>query len=150
MWLRCALLEGFEGKFGAGAGVGAELAGAAHGGVADGRHFVVFDAGFHALQNRFDPLVTTLVGDDFGAEFEVIVEAVEVHAAVGVHEVAGVADGEAVLAQQPLVDLQLALVADLPRRIDADLAVFGGGFVVYDDEFAIFIDPDIIDSPKNM
>src|SRR5262249_29145003 len=71
---------------------------------------------------------------------EMSLEAVGVDT-VGVEEVPAVVDLQALLAQQPLIDFNLALVADLPLVIERDLAVLGGGFVVDNDQLAITLAP---------
>ena len=91
------------------------LAGAAHGGVANGRHVAGFHARLHARERRLNPSVVAGVWDDLGAEFNPIIKSVEIHAAVGIYKVAGVADTKAILAQQPLVHFHLPFVANLPR-----------------------------------
>lgn len=50
------------------------------------------------------------------------------------------------MAKEPLVDFHLAFVADLPVGVEIDLAVFGGGFVVDNDEFPCGVDPDVVDA----
>lgn len=64
-----------------------------------------------------------------------------------VNEVAGVRGFEAVLAEEPLVDFHLALVAVLPVFVErGDGFRFGGGFVVYDDIFVCCrIEPQVVD-----
>ena len=137
-------------QFGASFGIVAEFAGAAHGGVTDWRHGVVFDGGFHFDKRRFDPGVAARIRDEFGVEFQAVAEAVDVQAGIGVDEIAGVADLETILAQQPLIDFQLAFVADLPFAIDIDFFGLAGGFVVDHDELTRRIDPDVINCPEDM
>ena len=87
-----------ECELGASAGVGAVLAGAAHGGIANRWHVACFHAGLHALERRLNPGVIARVWNDFGAEFDPVVKPVQIHAAIGVYKVARVADVEAILA----------------------------------------------------
>lgn len=124
--------------------VGALLAAGRRGGRG-----VALEAGAGGHQRRLDPGVVPGVGNEGDLEFHPAAESVRGAVAVAIDEVAGPGDAEAVLAQQPLVELHLPLVGDLPVGVDADLFVLGGGLVVGDDELArAEIDPQVVDRAR--
>ena len=139
-----------EGQFGAGSRVGAELAGTAHRRVTNCRHIIAFDSGFHFDERRFNPGIAAYIWNKFRVEFQAVAETVNVQAGVGIDEVTGVADLETILAKQPLVNFQLAFVADLPIRIDTDFFGLAGSFVIHHDELAGGVHPNVINRPEHV
>lgn len=72
----------------------------------------------------FNPSIIPFVGYQLHLEIDSAVERIPAGIPIAVYEVASVADPKSLLAEEPLVDLDLPLVGNLPRRINRDLAVF--------------------------
>ncbi len=53
-------------------------------------------------------------------------------------------DIEVIASQQPLINLHLPLVRDLPGGIEIDLPLFCGGLVINDNVAPIVADPQIV------
>ena len=86
-----------QSEFGAFAGIGAKLAFAAHDAVTDGWHVTVH-AGFHLKERGLNPIVIAGIRDELSAKFDAVIEAIKVHPAIRVHEIARITYFEAVLA----------------------------------------------------
>lgn len=96
------------------------------------------------MQDGFNPGGGAGIGDELDVKLDLAVEGGGVGAAVAVHKVAGVVHFKAVHAKEPLIDLHLALVADLPVGIQCYLTVLRRGLVIDDQQLTLGIDPHVI------
>ena len=85
----------------------------------------------YRLKRAFYPPVIAVVGDELDPEFQARIEARHVASPVAVDKPAPPCHRKSLAAQQPLVELHLALVAVLPIGIERHLGHLGGGLVVH-------------------
>ena len=85
------------------------------------------------------------------SKFEAGIEGFGGAVAIRVDEPCGIGDGESPLAEEPLVELNLAFVGNLPLTIDGGFVFFGCGFVIgHHERVSSGIDPDVIQRPVDV
>ena len=87
--------------------------------------------------------------NNLDVEFQLRVESLFVGVTVTINEVGNIRNRKIVSAEKPLVDFHLALVADLPFRVEINLGRFRRGFVIHDVEFVLTVQPNIVHSAPN-
>lgn len=85
-----------------------------------------------------DPVCVACVGEELDVKIEGAIKSVQILPPIRIHKVAGVLHIVSHAAQDPLIDFHLAFVTVFPVVIEADFAVFAGGFVVDDDQLRSF------------
>lgn len=91
-----------------------------------------------------DPVCVASVGEELDVKIEGAIKSVQILPPIRIHKVAGVLHIVSHAAQDPLIDFHLAFVTVFPVVIEADFAIFAGGFVVDDDQLARRIHPQVI------
>lgn len=127
-----------------GAAVGTEFAGGRGGGRGS-----ELEAGASGEEGWLNPSIVALVGEQRKVKMKQPAEGGFVAAGDGEEEVAGAGNGEAVVAQEPAVDIHLAFVGGFPGIIECEGAAGAGGFVVDDDQLAGVGLPKIVHGAVN-